>query len=215
MAQDERAPMTADEIRAPSASRCGSTARSPSSTTTPTGRSMFAREAERIRGALGGRALLVEHAGSTSVPGLAAKPVVDIVLAVPDSADEPACVPPLDAAGYVLRIREPEWYGHRVFKGPDTNVNLHVFSAGCPCGCSLSGTTSGATRATASCTSARSASSRSVTGSTSSTTPTPRRQSSRRSSPAPYERLTPSVTEPSQPSSRRVSVTRVSSPPLA
>jgi GrpB-like predicted nucleotidyltransferase (UPF0157 family) len=93
---------------------------------------LFFREAERIRAALGDRAVLVEHTGSTSVPGLAAKPIIDITLAVPDSADEDAYVPALEAVGYVLRIREPDWYEHRVFKGPDTNVNLHVFSTGCP-----------------------------------------------------------------------------------
>jgi GrpB-like predicted nucleotidyltransferase (UPF0157 family) len=92
---------------------------------------LFEREADRIRGALGDRALLVEHAGSTSVPGLAAKPIVDIVLAVADSSDEGAYLPALEAAGYVLRIREPDWYEHRVFKGPDTDVNLHVFSERC------------------------------------------------------------------------------------
>ena len=92
---------------------------------------LFEREAERIRGVLGGRALLVEHAGSTSVPSLAAKPVIDIVLAVADSSDETSYVPALEAAGYVLRIREPDWYEHRLFKGPDTNINLHVFSQGC------------------------------------------------------------------------------------
>jgi GrpB-like predicted nucleotidyltransferase (UPF0157 family) len=93
---------------------------------------LFVREEERIRTALGERAVLVEHTGSTSVPGLAAKPIIDMTLAVPDSADEDAYLPALEAAGYVLRIREPEWYEHRVFKGPDTNVNLHVFSEGCP-----------------------------------------------------------------------------------
>jgi GrpB-like predicted nucleotidyltransferase (UPF0157 family) len=92
---------------------------------------LFDREAARIRVALGERALLLEHCGSTSVPGLAAKPIIDIVLVVPDSADEAAYVPLLEAAGYVLRIREPEWYQHRVLKGPDTSVNLHVFSAQC------------------------------------------------------------------------------------
>jgi GrpB-like predicted nucleotidyltransferase (UPF0157 family) len=91
---------------------------------------LFEREARRIRGALGDRGLLVEHAGSTSVPGLAAKPIIDIVLAVADSSDEASYVPQLEAAGYVLRIREPDWYEHRVLKGPDTNVNLHVFTAG-------------------------------------------------------------------------------------
>jgi GrpB-like predicted nucleotidyltransferase (UPF0157 family) len=92
---------------------------------------LFEREAERIRGALGDRVRLLEHTGSTSVPGLAAKPIIDITLVVPDSADEEAYVPALEAAGYVLRIREPDWHEHRVFKGPDTNVNLHVFPDGC------------------------------------------------------------------------------------
>lgn len=91
---------------------------------------LFEREAARIRDALGDRVVLLEHVGSTSVPGLAAKPRIDILLVVPDSADEPSYVPPLEAAGYVLRIREPDWHEHRVFKGPDTDVNLHVFSPG-------------------------------------------------------------------------------------
>ncbi len=91
---------------------------------------LFAREAGRIRAALGSTAIVLEHAGSTSVPGLAAKPIIDIVLAVPDSADEPAYVPALEAAGYVLRAREPGWFEHRMFKGPDTDINLHVFTAG-------------------------------------------------------------------------------------
>src|SRR5579872_6581261 len=92
----------------------------------------YEREAARIAGALGPHAVRLEHVGSTSVPGLAAKPIIDIVLVVPDSADEPAYVPALEGAGYVLRIREPDWYEHRLFKGPDTSINLHVFSAGCP-----------------------------------------------------------------------------------
>src|SRR5205823_5394602 len=78
------------------------------------------------------RVLLIEHVGSTSVPGLAAKPRIDTLLVVAASADEPAYVPALEAAGYVLHIREPDWYEHREFKGPDTDVNLHVFSPGCP-----------------------------------------------------------------------------------
>lgn len=93
---------------------------------------LFEREAEKIRAALGERVVGLEHAGSTSVPGLAAKPIIDIVLVVADSADEAAYIPALEAAGYVLRIREPDWFEHRLFKGPDTNVNVHTFSAGCP-----------------------------------------------------------------------------------
>ena len=93
---------------------------------------LFLREAERIRGALGERVVQLEHVGSTSVPGLAAKPIIDILLIVPDSSDEPAWLPDLEAVGYVLVIREPGWYQHRCLKGPDTNVNLHVYSPGCP-----------------------------------------------------------------------------------
>nr|WP_126601947.1 GrpB family protein [Dictyobacter aurantiacus] len=93
---------------------------------------LFEREAEYIRTALGERALAIEHAGSTSVPGLAAKPIIDIVLVVEDTADEPAYVSALEAASYVLRIREPDWYKHRMFKRPGASVNLHVFSQGCP-----------------------------------------------------------------------------------
>jgi GrpB-like predicted nucleotidyltransferase (UPF0157 family) len=73
---------------------------------------------------------MVEHIGSTSVPGLVAKPIIDILLVVADSADEALYVPALEAAGYVLRIREPDWHQHRLFKGPDTNINLHVFTQG-------------------------------------------------------------------------------------
>jgi GrpB-like predicted nucleotidyltransferase (UPF0157 family) len=94
---------------------------------------LFAREEARIRGILGDRVIGLEHTGSTSVPGLAAKPIIDITMTIPDVTDEPSYVPDMEAAGYRLAIREhePAWYDHRVFKGPDTNVNLHVFSAGC------------------------------------------------------------------------------------
>ena len=81
---------------------------------------LFVREASRVRATLGARVLMLEHVGSTSVPGLAAKPIIDMILAVADSADEPAYVPAMESAGYVLKIREPEWYQHRLFKGPDT-----------------------------------------------------------------------------------------------
>ena len=92
---------------------------------------LYRREEEKIRGALGERALSVEHVGSTSVPGLPAKPIIDINLEVAATTDEDAYVPALEAAGYVLRIREPDWFEHRVLKGIDPKVNLHVFSPGC------------------------------------------------------------------------------------
>ncbi len=93
---------------------------------------LFEREAQRIRATLGDQILLLEHGGSTSVSGLAAKPRIDLLLVVANSADESAYVPALEAAAYVLRIREPEWYEHRMFRGPDTAINLHIFSPGCP-----------------------------------------------------------------------------------
>ena len=93
---------------------------------------LFRREADRVRAALGDRALRIEHTGSTSVPGLAAKPIIDMLLVVADSAEERAYVPALEAAGYRLVIREPDWWQHRVLKGPDTNVNLHVYTPDCP-----------------------------------------------------------------------------------
>ena len=90
----------------------------------------FVQESARVRAVLGERVLALEHVGSTSVPGLAAKPIIDMVLAVEDSADEDAYVPAMEAAGYVLRVREPDWHEHRLFKGPDRDINPHVFTAG-------------------------------------------------------------------------------------
>ncbi|MFH1277298.1 MAG: GrpB family protein [Candidatus Eisenbacteria bacterium] len=91
----------------------------------------FSLQANRIRSALSGKVILLEHVGSTSVPGLSAKPVIDMVLAVSNSADEPSYVPQLEAQGFVLRIREPDWFDHRLLKAPDIEGNLHVFSGGC------------------------------------------------------------------------------------
>jgi GrpB-like predicted nucleotidyltransferase (UPF0157 family) len=93
---------------------------------------LYEGEAARIHAALGEHARLIEHVGSTAVRGLAAKPHIDIVIAVADSSDEASYVPSLETAGYVLRIREPEWHEHRLFESPSTDLNLHVFSEGCP-----------------------------------------------------------------------------------
>jgi GrpB-like predicted nucleotidyltransferase (UPF0157 family) len=93
---------------------------------------LFAREAQRVRGALGDRVLRLEHVGSTAVPGLVAKPRIDVLLAIAEPANEPAYVPALEAAGYVLRIREPDWHEHRLFNARDSDVNLHVFGPNSP-----------------------------------------------------------------------------------
>jgi GrpB-like predicted nucleotidyltransferase (UPF0157 family) len=92
----------------------------------------FHVEAEKIRTAVGACALRIEHVGSTSVPGLPAKPIIDIILVVADSSDETGYATALAASGYRLHIREPGWHEHRLFKDPENSVNLHVFSAGCP-----------------------------------------------------------------------------------
>jgi len=89
-----------------------------------------------IEAALGDHVRWVQHIGSTSVPGLAAKPIIDIALVVPDSADEPSYVPALQRAGYHLQVREPGWHQHRVLvkrreDGDDESVNLHVYTDGC------------------------------------------------------------------------------------
>jgi GrpB-like predicted nucleotidyltransferase (UPF0157 family) len=87
---------------------------------------LYEREAARIRSALGDRVLLLEHIGSTSVPGLAAKPLIDILLVVAEPGREETYVPQLERAGYRLVIAEPGWHEHRVLKGRDPDVNLHV-----------------------------------------------------------------------------------------
>ena len=91
----------------------------------------FASLAARIRQALADRVVLLEHAGSTSVEHLSAKPIIDMVLAIADSSDESAYVPLLESHGFRLRIREPAWFEHRLLKFADPEANLHVFSAGC------------------------------------------------------------------------------------
>jgi GrpB-like predicted nucleotidyltransferase (UPF0157 family) len=129
-----RPPMTRDQIQAYSVGEIKPLTRPIAlAEYDPEWPALYAREEARIRSILGDRVRRIEHTGSTSVPGLAAKPVIDITMLVPDVTDEPAYAVDLEAGGYPLWIREsePDWYDHRVFKGPDTNVNLHVFSDGC------------------------------------------------------------------------------------
>jgi GrpB-like predicted nucleotidyltransferase (UPF0157 family) len=92
--------------------------------------SLYSLLANQVHYALREKILMLEHVGSTSVAGLSAKPVIDMVLAVLDSADEPSYLPPLEKQGFVLRIREPDWFEHRLLRAPEIRGNLHVFSAG-------------------------------------------------------------------------------------
>ena len=89
----------------------------------------FGEHAERIRTAVGPTAVSIEHIGSTSVPGLAAKPIVDVLLTVPDITAEEDYVEPLVAAGYELRVREP---GHRMLRTPERDLHLHVLEPDAP-----------------------------------------------------------------------------------
>ena len=98
----------------------------------PTWPDQFHVLATRIRDVLGDRVLALEHVGSTSVPGLPAKPIIDIDLTVADSSDEAAYVPALEQAGFVLTIREPLWHQHRCLTSTDPQSNLHVWSPGSP-----------------------------------------------------------------------------------
>jgi GrpB-like predicted nucleotidyltransferase (UPF0157 family) len=87
----------------------------------------FARERERIAGALGPVARRIDHIGSTAVPGLAAKAIVDIQVSVPDVEDEPSFLAALLAAGYRHRVREP---GHQMVRTPERDVHVHICTSG-------------------------------------------------------------------------------------
>ena len=90
----------------------------------------YAVVAARIKQALGSVAVVVEHVGSTSVSGLAAKPFLDVLLLVPEPSDEAAYVPGLEAAGFLLHVREPDWHQHRFLRAHDPEVQIHVFAVG-------------------------------------------------------------------------------------
>jgi GrpB-like predicted nucleotidyltransferase (UPF0157 family) len=85
-----------------------------------------------LREALGDLVLDVQHVGSTSVPGLAAKPIVDVDLLLEDTADESRYLPALEQRGYLLVLREPWWHGHRMLVDTAEDVHLHVWPRGAP-----------------------------------------------------------------------------------
>lgn len=98
----------------------------------PSWPAQFDQLADRIRLALGDRVLALEHVGSTSVPDLRAKPIIDIDLTVADSSDESTYVPALERAGFVLEVREPRWHEHRCMVAMSPRANVHVWSPGSP-----------------------------------------------------------------------------------
>jgi GrpB-like predicted nucleotidyltransferase (UPF0157 family) len=92
----------------------------------------FAAASSLLGEALGGLIIAIEHVGSTSVPGLPAKPVIDIDLSIEDTADESRYVPALESLGYRLVLREPWWYGHRMLVSPAEDVHLHMWPRDAP-----------------------------------------------------------------------------------
>jgi GrpB-like predicted nucleotidyltransferase (UPF0157 family) len=92
----------------------------------------YERLATRVRDVLGDTVLELHHVGSTSVPGLPAKPIIDADLIVADPADEAAYVPALVTAGFVHVVREPSWHQHRLLKHSDPVAHLHIFGPDCP-----------------------------------------------------------------------------------
>lgn len=136
-APDGKAPMTADEI---AAANVGAVPKLNDQVTLadydPRWPLVFATEAALLSGALADVPHTIEHVGSTSVPGLPAKPVIDMLLTVPDPGAEATYVPALEQVGYTLAIREPDWFEHRVLRRYDlapgaASANLHVFPDGC------------------------------------------------------------------------------------
>jgi GrpB-like predicted nucleotidyltransferase (UPF0157 family) len=92
----------------------------------------FAAAGLSLRDVLGDLVIGIEHVGSTSVPGLPAKPIIDIDLTIDDTSDESRYLPRLGTLGYRLVLREPWWYGHRMLVPPAEDVHLHVWPQGAP-----------------------------------------------------------------------------------
>lgn len=92
----------------------------------------FEEHSRRIRNVIDDRLLQIEHIGSTAVPDLATKPIIDILVIVEDAGNESTYLPYLESAGYVLRVREPDWHEHRMFRTPELDVHIHIFSPNSP-----------------------------------------------------------------------------------
>jgi GrpB-like predicted nucleotidyltransferase (UPF0157 family) len=94
--------------------------------------SRYEAHARALAAVLGETLVRIEHVGSTSVPGLAAKAIIDILVVVPNSADESSYIPPFASLGYSLRVRDPKFFEHRMLRTAARNVHAHVFSPGAP-----------------------------------------------------------------------------------
>jgi GrpB-like predicted nucleotidyltransferase (UPF0157 family) len=92
----------------------------------------FAAVRASLEAALGGLITGVEHIGSTAVPGLSAKPIIDVDLLIDDTSDESRYLPALERIGFRLVLREPWWHGHRMLVSATADVNLHVWPSRAP-----------------------------------------------------------------------------------
>lgn len=91
--------------------------------------STYLEHRRRIQDALAGCDVQIEHIGSTAVPGLAAKPIIDVVVTMDDITAEEDYLDALLDAGYELRVREP---GHRLVRTPERDVHVHLYERGDP-----------------------------------------------------------------------------------
>ncbi|MCJ1384593.1 hypothetical protein MMC17_007711 [Xylographa soralifera] len=95
----------------------------------------FEEAKARIQNALGTLIVDIAHTGSTSVPGLPAKDIIDVDLTLKDATDEASYVKPLEEAGFRFLFREPQWHQHRFFveSWPKAyHVNVHVWGPDSP-----------------------------------------------------------------------------------
>jgi GrpB-like predicted nucleotidyltransferase (UPF0157 family) len=90
----------------------------------------FAAERDRVAAALGDRALEIHHIGSTAIPGLDAKPIIDTMVVVRRLDDAVDCIAPLRDLGYAF-IDYPQNVDRRFFrKGKPRTHHLHIVEAG-------------------------------------------------------------------------------------
>jgi GrpB-like predicted nucleotidyltransferase (UPF0157 family) len=76
---------------------------------------LFEHERTRIRNALGSFALAIEHVGSTAVPGLPSKPIIDLLVGVPNLEEaRERCIGPIEALGYNYVPEYASWNPRRV-----------------------------------------------------------------------------------------------------
>ncbi|KAJ1999170.1 hypothetical protein GGI04_004687 [Coemansia thaxteri] len=103
----------------------------------PSWATMFASERDRITSAIGEHIISVEHIGSTSIPGLAAKPIIDMHIVVKDFDQLAQCVDGMTGIGYIYKglfgiegrqyFKRPLFHAHMVQHGNDAYMRHTLF----------------------------------------------------------------------------------------